>query len=233
MQHTRSCERGNAPYPASEGTHHILQCNTPDPASEGTHHILRARERTISCNATHQILRARERTRSCNATHQILRARERTISCEGTHCPATSLIPGGRGKFIVLKYDQPSCKLPTRASLTCGPHLRAHYLLHTAGGHKQLSACLFGFSLLLSGWSHLVVQPYSPSAPKRVVVNHLVFTEANPAAPIAQPGQGVAMRIVNGSIAIAGVDSTPVEQVWGMEERGVGRTFWHATWCMK
>eukprot|EP00983_Pelagomonas_calceolata_P066165 1148898-Pelagomonas_calceolata.AAC.3 len=81
------------------------------------------------------------------------------------------------------------------------------------GGHKRLTASLLGFSLLLAAWSHMYVQPYTPTAPKRMVINHFVFTEADPAVSTAQHDQIIAMRTVNESIAIAGADSTALEQV--------------------
>lgn len=80
------------------------------------------------------------------------------------------------------------------------------------GGHKRLTASLLGFSLLLAAWSHMYVQPYTPTAPKRMVINHFVFTEADPAVSTAQHDQIIAMRTVNESIAIAGADSTALEQ---------------------
>lgn len=92
---------------------------------------------------------------------------------------------------------------------------------HTSAenAHKRITSILFAISLLTAGYAHKFVEPYSPAAPKRVVLNHIIFTEAVPTAftadVLAAGGQQahdrVVMRAVNESIALGGVDSTPLE----------------------
>mmetsp|Transcript_32483 Transcript_32483/g.82526 ORF Transcript_32483/g.82526 Transcript_32483/m.82526 type:complete len:974 (-) Transcript_32483:185-3106(-) len=99
-----------------------------------------------------------------------------------------------------------------------------------AGQRKKVITGLVLVSVAAAAWSSTNLPAYTPTAPKRAIISHIVLTQpaagsdtnAAAASEVSQavaggpPGGGIKMEITRDYVALGIVDSTPLDKVIGL-----------------